>query len=119
LQSEHVIPQVFRNVRFVRSRETIKAGENLLSNQKYALFIYSSVFEDPKEIFKSIRHLAIQKDSFEFIDAPIYYKDLFNNLRTKKQIYELFIVSLEKLDTPVLTSLWNIAFEPGVTVIKK
>ncbi|MGB9720205.1 MAG: ArnT family glycosyltransferase [bacterium] len=118
LQSESNIPTALRNIKNLQIREIIKKDENLLRKEKYLLLIYSSIFEDFSEKFKSIRERAIEKDSIEFIDAPIYYKDIFNSLRTKKQIYEIYAVSIEKLDTLTLTNLWKMAFEPGMTVIK-
>jgi len=119
LQSDTHVPVRLTNIGYLKGSGFLKIGDNLLKNQKRVLFVYSSIFEDFEKKFKPLKSMANLTDSIEFIDAPIYDKDLFNPLRSKKQIYEIYLFEIEKLDTLSLNNLWEIGLLRGSTVIRK
>lgn len=103
----------------VDKRIIIKKDVNLIKEEKQILFLASNIFPEIDEKLLPFKLKADYKESIEFIDAPIYYKDIFNELRTKKQIYEIFILEIEKLNDIEQDSLWQLCLESGVTIIKK
>jgi hypothetical protein len=121
LQLETRIPLEFVNkkIGYLRIPETINEELNPLRSEKRIVFVCSTIFDDSTGTFNKIEKMAQLKDSVEFVDAPVYYKDLFNDLRAKRQIYKTYVVPTEKLDTLSLDGLWKIGFKRGVTVIKR
>lgn len=119
LQPTTSLPPKLLNNKFLKNREFIKIDQNLFIGQKHILFIYSTVFEEFESRVASLIPKASKIDSIEFIDAPVYYKDLFNTLRNKKQIYEIYLFEIAEFDSTSLYDLWQIALQPGATVIKK
>lgn len=121
LQLETRIPAEFVNkkIGYLRMPETINEELNLLESEKKIMFVCSTIFEDSTGTLSRIEKMAQLKDSVEFIDAPIYYKDLFNDLRAKRQIYKTYVVHTERLDTLSLNDLWKIGFKRGVTVLRR
>jgi hypothetical protein len=53
--------------------------------------------------------------SIEFIDAPVYYKDIYNPERAIRQIYEVYIFETEKL-SKVIDDLWALGFNREVHI---
>lgn len=100
-------------------RVKISKDHNLLIEQNHILYLSSNIFPEINKKLEIYKAKALLKETIEFTDAPVYYKDLFNELRTKKQIYEIFVIETAKLDTADYDYLWQISFQPGVTVIKK
>ncbi len=119
LQPTTSLPPKLLNNKFLKNREFIKIDQNLFIGQKHILFIYSTVFEEFESRVASLIPKASKIDSIEFIDAPVYYKDLFNTLRNKKQIYEIYLFKVAEFDSTSLYDLWQITLQPGATVIKK
>ncbi|MEO0094784.1 MAG: glycosyltransferase family 39 protein [candidate division WOR-3 bacterium] len=100
-------------------RETIRKDDNLFKNERYVLVLSSNIFPQIDEKISKLTSQAIIKDSLEFVDAPIYYKDPFNELGTKRQIYKIYVFELIKLGSPELDTLWKCGFYPGVVIIKR
>ncbi len=103
----------------LNKRIIIKKDVNLIKGEKQILFLVSNIFPEIDKKLLPFKSKVGYKESIEFIDAPIYYKDIFNELRTKKQIYEIFVLEIEKLNGIEQDSLWQICLESGVTIIKK
>lgn len=119
LQPTLSLPSRLINNKFMKNREFINIDKNLFIGQKQILFIYSSIFEEFENRIKLLAPKASKIDSIEFIDAPVYYKDIFNTLRNKKQIYEIYLIEVAELDSTSLYDLLQIAMQPGATVVKK
>ncbi|NWG76189.1 MAG: hypothetical protein HXY24_16580, partial [Rubrivivax sp.] len=121
LQPEGRIPVdlISKSTKYLKKPEIMNEDNNLFRNEKEIVLVHSSVLEDSAGIFNKVRQIAELKDSVEFVDAPIYYKDIFNDLRAKKQIYEIYILNTAKLDTFLLDDFWKIGFHRGFTVIRK
>lgn len=103
----------------LKNREFISKEKNLLFDQKMVLFVYASIFEDLEKSINLLKPKASLVDSIEFIDAPVYYKDLFNPLRNKKQFYKIYLFEIVNIDSISTENLWEIGLMPGATVLKK
>ncbi|MCX7994544.1 MAG: glycosyltransferase family 39 protein [candidate division WOR-3 bacterium] len=119
--SENQIPINIRNIdKFgLNKRTIIKRENNLIKTEKEILFLHSSIFAHVEKELMQLRKYAELKKSYEFIDAPVYYKDPFNELKEAKQIYEILIFRISELDYREVDILWNICFEPGVALIRR
>ncbi len=91
--------------------------KNPILSQKNILLVFSSIFKDLKNDYLMLAQKAEYADSIEFIDAPVYYKDLFNPLRNEKQVYYLLVYRVEKLDTISLGQLLKLSIKPGTSII--
>ncbi|MEO0127544.1 MAG: glycosyltransferase family 39 protein [candidate division WOR-3 bacterium] len=100
-------------------RKIIKKEDNLIKDEKHILFLNSNIFPTINEQLMPFKKKAKSIESIEFIDAPIYYKDIFNELRTQKQIYELIVFEKPKFNYNEMDSLWQLCFEPGVAIVKR
>ncbi|MEO0157010.1 MAG: hypothetical protein ABIL07_07840, partial [candidate division WOR-3 bacterium] len=100
-------------------RKIIKKEDNLIKDEKHILFLNSNIFPTINEQLMPFKKQAKSIESIEFIDAPIYYKDIFNELRTQKQIYELIVFEKPKFNYNEMDSLWQLCFEPGVAIVKR
>lgn len=119
LQPANSLPSQLRDNKFLKNCDFIEMGKNILLGEKQILFLYTSIFEEFESKIKSLKAKASHIELIEFIDAPVYYKDLFNPVRNKKQIYEIYFFEIAKLDSVSLNDLWQIALRPGASVVKK
>ncbi len=100
-------------------RIIIKRDHNLIRDEKSILFLSSNIFPKIDERLMAFKRKGEYIESIEFTDAPVYYKDIFNKLRTQKQIYEIFVLEISELDYSEIDSLWQLCFEPNVTIVKR
>lgn len=115
--------QALRNTRINKltglDKRIIRKDINLIKGERQILFLGSNIFPEIDKKLLPFKSKAGYKEAIEFIDAPIYYKDVFNELRTKKQIYEILVLEMTKLNGIENDSLWQLCLESGVTIIKK
>ena len=102
----------------LEKRTIIKKEHNLIKDEKQILLLSSNIFPEIEEKLTPFKTKAETKEFIDFIDAPVYYKDIFNELRTKRQIYEIFILEITKFNRTEQDSLWQLCFKPKVTVLK-
>ncbi len=97
----------------LKGHKVLKEKPSLFENQNSVLFVYSTIFDPLKEEISSVIGKGKPLNEMEFIDAPIYYKDIFNPLRHKKQNYQLYLLEIEKTG---LNQINTIGLLPEVTV---
>ncbi|MGQ9817294.1 MAG: ArnT family glycosyltransferase [bacterium] len=103
----------------LKNREFISKEKNPLFGQEIVLLVYASIFEDIEKRVNLLKPKVSFVDSVEFIDAPVYYKDLFNPLRNKKQFYKIYLFEIANIDSISIENLWEIGLMPGATVLRK
>ncbi|HEX7321110.1 MAG TPA: glycosyltransferase family 39 protein [bacterium] len=92
--------------------------DNELDSENKLVILYSTVCSMMNMDEITERFGARLVDSVEFKDDPVYYQDIFNPLRNERQIYELFVVDLEKIKPGDRQMLWDLAFKPQVDVVR-
>lgn len=95
-----------------RRQTTIRRDANLLEGRDRVLFLYSSIFAASREYYEPLFRKAAAVDSFEFVDAPVYYRDRNNRLRTARQRYWLYEVRLARDDSLEREEIWAAVFRP-------
>lgn len=118
---EENLPKIAQNSQKfgLSKRRIIKREENFLQNEESVLFLHSSIFDEIEEELKSLKNPPKLEEAYEFIDAPVYYKDIFNKLKEVKQIYKISLFTLSTLPQAERKILEKIAFKSGVTVIQR
>ncbi len=101
--------------RFLKNRKIIYREENELLEEEKILLVHATTFDTIKHDNSSLYDLGIKLASVEFIDAPVYYKDIYNPERAIRQIYEVYIFETEKL-SKVIDDLWALGFNRKVHV---
>ncbi|MEO0129026.1 MAG: glycosyltransferase family 39 protein [candidate division WOR-3 bacterium] len=105
-------------IKFFKKQVLIRKDENLLKDHDCILFIFFTIFDTLKAELNSITINGKLLGTIEFVDAPVYYKDLFNPLKGKKQIYEIYLLSIKDLDSQSLRKLWELVFKPEITFLQ-
>jgi len=118
LPEDYLGIDILKKIKFLKEREIIERENNLLKDQQSVLLIYSSIFEETIKELKLAEYERQLIDSFEFIDAPVYYKDLFNPLRNEKQVYKIYTINLKNTNPQLLEKLWELGFNPRVSFLK-
>jgi len=119
IPSNHAIVKLGKRFpQLLKSRIIFYEDNNLLSQEEKTMLIHATIFDALKRDNISLYTKGKLLDSIEFIDAPVYYKDIFNPLRNKRQIYQFFIFENKKLGN-ALDTLWHLGFNPKVQLILK
>jgi hypothetical protein len=100
---------------FLKNRKIIYREENELLEEEKILLVHATIFDTIKHDNSSLYDLGIKLVSIEFIDAPVYYKDIYNPERAIRQIYEVYIFETEKL-SKVIDDLWALGFNREVHI---
>jgi len=95
----------------LNKRIILNPERNRLVNQDQVLLIHCTIFDSIKTKYKDLFATGILIDTLEFMDAPVYYKDIFNPLRDQRQIYELYVFFNN------FNRLWQLGSEPIVEII--
>ncbi len=96
----------------------IHYADNKLDGENKLIILHSSVCSI-KSIDRIKDHFGARLvDSIEFRDAPVYYRDIFNPLRNDRQIYKIYVLNLNYVKQFDRDTLWRLAFEPQVEVIR-
>jgi hypothetical protein len=101
---------------FMRGRQIIKPDDNLLVGQEQTIFLYSTVMDPLKSEYEGLLNRARRRRTWDFIDAPVYYRDIFNPLRNRKQLYEIYWFEHADMKED-LDKLWRLGFKSECQVI--
>jgi hypothetical protein len=64
----------------------------LLLPDDAVIIVHATAVDSLKDAHPVLYDDAVMVSSFEFIDAPVYYKDIYNVQRDIRQLYEIYIV---------------------------
>jgi hypothetical protein len=95
----------------------IRPDQNRLTGQDHTVLIYSTVMDPFKSEHEGLLNRGHHLKTWEFVDAPVYYRDIFNPLRNRKQLYELYVFDHKEMSED-LEQLWALGFLPECQVIK-
>jgi hypothetical protein len=111
LPSDHPAVRIGRRFPFVlRGRLIIEPDNNLLAGQDRTIFLYSTVLDPFKSDHDGLFNRARRIKVWDFIDAPVYYRDIFDPLRNRKQLYEIYMFEHSEMKED-LDRLWRLGFQ--------
>ena len=97
----------------ILSRKILKKEEVLFRPGEQIIIIYSSIFDALEKELSPLIKQAKLLNEINFIDAPVYYKDIFNPLRNRPQNYRFYLLTLKE---PFIYKVWSLSFLPGINV---
>ncbi len=103
---------------FLKGKKIIYPDNNELLDEEKILLIHATTIDSVKQENIELYNRGSLLTSIEFVDAPIYYKDVYNPFRNRKQIYEVYLFENEKLSNQI-DNLWKLGFDPRITVIHR
>jgi hypothetical protein len=103
-------PHLYKNTKIIYE------DNNELRNEDKVLLLHATLFDSLKQKHEPLYDRGELVNSMEFIDAPVYYKDVYNPLKDVKQIYELYMFDRDAVGNRI-DELWKLGFDPRVTVI--
>jgi hypothetical protein len=100
----------------VRRRKVLYPDSNELQTEDKTLVVYATAYDTLDS--NSTRLLKYSKMivSTEFIDAPVYYKDIFNPQRNRVQLYRIYRAE-RKMMGDVFDQFWQLGFGGRFTVM--
>lgn len=101
---------------FNKNKEIIHPDDVGLSVTGKTLLVHASALDEVKQEYSQLYEKGVKVSSFHFIDAPIYYKDIYNPQRDIRQFYEVYFIDNAKLGDQ-LNDLWLFGFDRRVTVM--
>lgn len=101
---------------FMKRKKIIYRDNNELLTEEKILLIQATVLDSIEQINSALCNRGTLLRSIEFIDAPVYYKDIYNPQRDMKQIYNVYLFETKKLDE-MINDFWVLGFDRRVTVI--
>lgn len=101
---------------FLEGKKIIHRDDNKLLAEEQILLIQATVLDPIEQINSALCNRGTLLRSIEFIDAPVYYKDIYNPQRDMKQIYNVYLLETKKLDK-MINDFWDLGFDRRVTVI--
>ena len=104
------LPMVLKN------RMIIEKHKNPLLHEDKILLVHSTIFDTLKNNNPDLYDSSKVVEKIEFIDAPVYYKDIFNPLRETQQIYEFYIFPITEINN-LPNKFWSYGFDKEVKVI--
>lgn len=108
--ADHPWTAIGRKLPFLMEERTVIYPDSaLLEPAGQILFVHATAADSVKRAHESLFRYSVLVSSFEFIDAPVYYKDLFNVQRDARQLYELYQFRTEQLGERV-QELWALGF---------
>jgi hypothetical protein len=125
MKGDILIPEFNQQLSFIedfgllKKTHQINKKSNLFKEEKQILLIYSSIFKDLEQDLEPILQVSKYIDEIEFVDAPIYYKDIFNPLRKERQLYKFYLLETDKINLPELERLWDICLKERFSVVKR
>jgi hypothetical protein len=101
---------------FMKDKKIIYPDNNEILSEDKILLVHATIFDSLKQKNLNIYERGRLLESVEFIDAPVYYKDIYNPQRDMKQIYNVYLFETKKLDE-MINDFWILGFDRRVTVI--
>ncbi len=99
-------------------RDILHLDDNRLPRLGKTLLVHATAMDAVKKQYIAIYEQATLVSRFEFIDAPVYYKDIYNPQRNTEQCYEVYLINNEELGAQ-LENLWLFGFDHRVTVMTR
>jgi hypothetical protein len=90
--------------------------DNQLLSQEKIILVHATAADSMKQKNNALYSTGTLLKSIEFIDAPVYYKDIYNPQRNIKQIYEIYEFNTKTMDEHI-DDLWRLGFDRHVEVI--
>ncbi len=103
---------------FMKDKKIIYPDNNEILSEDKILLVHATIFDSLKQKNLNIYERGRLLESVEFIDAPVYYKDIYNPHKNSKQIYEIYLFENENLGNQIDT-LWYLGFNKHAQVIYK
>jgi len=100
----------------LKKKKIIYPDENELSVQAKIILIHATAIDSIKQDNSILYNKGTLVQSIEFIDAPVYYKDIYNLQRDIKQIYEIYEFDIKTIGEHI-DDLWKFGFDRHVEVI--
>ncbi len=120
LQGDHAIPDnhpwysvASEYPALGRGRRILHRSDNELEPGEEILIAHASINDSLKSALPEIFSRAELIFSSEFIDAPLYLKDIFH--RSQAQRFELYRLRID--DSLVADMIWKIGFRKGISVL--
>jgi hypothetical protein len=101
---------------FMGKKKIIYRENNELKRHGKTLLIHASVFDDLKKEYPQLFQNAILLETNVFIDAPMYYRDIFYPERYAAQRYEIYLID-NSTQKALLDEVWAYGFDQRVTVM--
>jgi hypothetical protein len=101
---------------FMKDKKIIYPDNNEILSEDKILLVHATIFDSLKQKNLNIYERGRLLESVEFIDAPVYYKDIYNPQRDMKQIYNVYLFETKKLGE-MIDDFWVLGFDRRVTVI--
>ncbi len=98
----------------LRGRTVIYPDSILLQPNDTVMIVHATAVDSLKDANRVLYDDAVMVSSFEFIDAPVYYKDIYNVQRSIKQLYQIYIVRADEH----MKELWEFGFLRQTDVIR-
>lgn len=99
----------------MRGRLIIQPENNRLIGQDRTIFLYSTVMDPFQSEHDGLLNRGQRRRIWDFIDAPVYYRDIFNPLRNRKQLYAIYWFEHAEMKED-LDRLWRLGFLPECQV---
>jgi hypothetical protein len=100
----------------LENKKIIYPDENELSGQTKVILVHTTAVDSLKQKNSTLYNKGTLVQSIEFIDAPVYYKDIYNPQRDIEQIYEIYEFDIKTMAQEV-DNLWTFGFDRRVEVI--
>ncbi len=101
---------------FVRSRKVLYPHNNELQQENKLLVVYATAYDTLDLITAELLSHSKMITNIEFLDAPVYYKDIFNPQRNSAQLYRVYLVE-RKMMGDTMDQFWQLGFNQRFTVM--
>ena len=101
---------------FNKRKRIIKPKDICLPADGKTILVHATALDEIKKDYLDLYDNGILISSFHFLDAPVYYKDVYNPQRNIQQLYEVYIIDNAALGEQ-LGNLWLFGFDRRVTVM--
>jgi hypothetical protein len=100
----------------MRGRMVLQYHDNKLKHENNVLVVYATAYDTLDAHTEELLGNAKMIQNIEFLDAPVYYKDIFNPQRKRAQLYRIYVAEREKIGDTV-NQFWELGFKPGFTAV--
>ncbi len=101
-----------------RGKKIIRPDDICLPPDGKTILVHATALNEVKKDYIDLYDKGTLISTFNFIDAPVYYKDIYNPQRDIQQLYEIYVIDNSVLEEQ-LGNLWLFGFDRRVTVMFK
>lgn len=101
---------------FVRGRKVLYQHNNELQHENNILVVYATAYDTLDPITTELLRHSRTILNMEFLDAPVYYKDIFNPQRSRTQLYRVYMLE-RKMMGGTMDQCWQLGFNQRFTVM--